>query len=280
MAAVYGWVRNIIYYMIFLSVVNNLLADSKYEKYIRFFAGMVLILLVVSPLSGGLGLEEHMASLFRTISFENDANDLKTQFLGMEDKRLSQVIGKYEEAVEHDLVAMAEEDGLACVSAQVHIDGRRDSPQYGQVQEIELVLAEGAGGDAGNVVSKPVNVDSGDVDSIEFEPVRLKDEDVRAGTGKKSGRAGRRAGGNAGGSAGRRAGGRAGRSADRRASRSAGGRPGTVPGGNRGRLPGRWERRQPQDGSGSRLNSNQPFDRKGGKVLWAGRIAYQSSVGK
>ena len=39
MQAVYGWVKNIIYFMIFLAVVNNLLADSKYEKYIRFFAG-------------------------------------------------------------------------------------------------------------------------------------------------------------------------------------------------------------------------------------------------
>lgn len=53
MEAVYGWVKNIIYYMIFLSVVNNLLADSKYGKYIRFFSGMVLILLVVSHLQEG-----------------------------------------------------------------------------------------------------------------------------------------------------------------------------------------------------------------------------------
>ena len=53
MEAVYGWVKNIIYYMIFLSVVNNLLADSKYGKYIRLFSGMVLILLVVSPFTGG-----------------------------------------------------------------------------------------------------------------------------------------------------------------------------------------------------------------------------------
>ena len=37
MQAVCGWVKNIIYFMIFLAVVNNLLADSKYEKYIRFF---------------------------------------------------------------------------------------------------------------------------------------------------------------------------------------------------------------------------------------------------
>ena len=63
MEAVYGWVKNIIYYMIFLSVVNNLLADSKYGKYIRFFSGMVLILLVVSPFTGGLHLDEQISSI-------------------------------------------------------------------------------------------------------------------------------------------------------------------------------------------------------------------------
>ena len=62
MEAVYGWVKNIIYYMIFLSVVNNLLADSKYGKYIRFFSGMVLILLVVSPFTGGLHLEDRKST--------------------------------------------------------------------------------------------------------------------------------------------------------------------------------------------------------------------------
>ena len=35
MQAVYGWVKNIIYFMIFLAVVNNLLADSKYETWMK-----------------------------------------------------------------------------------------------------------------------------------------------------------------------------------------------------------------------------------------------------
>lgn len=52
MTAVYEWVRNITYYMIFITVVGNLLADSKYEKYLRFFAGIILILLVLKPLTG------------------------------------------------------------------------------------------------------------------------------------------------------------------------------------------------------------------------------------
>ena len=97
MEAVYGWVKNIIYYMIFLSVVNNLLADSKYGKYIRLFSGMVLILLVVSPFTGGLHLDEQISSMFKSISFQNDTDDLKQDLWGMEERRLDQVIREYEQ---------------------------------------------------------------------------------------------------------------------------------------------------------------------------------------
>ena len=31
------WARNIIFFMVFLSVISHLLADASYEKYIRFF---------------------------------------------------------------------------------------------------------------------------------------------------------------------------------------------------------------------------------------------------
>ena len=45
-------------FMVFLSVISHLLADASYEKYIRFFAGIVLILITVSPLKGGLDFQE------------------------------------------------------------------------------------------------------------------------------------------------------------------------------------------------------------------------------
>ena len=33
------WARNILFFMVFLSVISHLLADRSYEKYIRFFCG-------------------------------------------------------------------------------------------------------------------------------------------------------------------------------------------------------------------------------------------------
>ena len=65
MEGIYRWVQNITYYMIFITAAANLLADSKYEKYLRFFGGIVLVLLVVQPLTGSLRLEERLTYLFQ-----------------------------------------------------------------------------------------------------------------------------------------------------------------------------------------------------------------------
>ena len=63
------WARNIIFFMVFLSVISHLLADASYEKYIRFFAGIVLILITVSPLKGGLDFQEKAGRFFEEFSF-------------------------------------------------------------------------------------------------------------------------------------------------------------------------------------------------------------------
>ena len=179
MEAVYGWVKNIIYYMIFLSVVNNLLADSKYGKYIRFFSGMVLILLVVSPFTGGLHLDEQISSMFKSISFQNDTDDLKQDLWGMEERRLDQVIRKYEQAVAADVEAMARAEGFTCTGASVQIDGDRNSSRYGQIEGIGLVISgEKADTEQGSwdyMGSRPVNVDAGRIDSVKVEDVELEE---------------------------------------------------------------------------------------------------------
>lgn len=140
MTAVYEWVRNITYYMIFITVVGNLLADSKYEKYLRFFAGIILILLVLKPLTGSLRLDERIAYLFESISFQKEADDFKEKLWGMEDERLERVMSTYEEAVAMDIRGMADTAGFSVRSVKVTIETDRDSPLYGHVTDLYMKL--------------------------------------------------------------------------------------------------------------------------------------------
>ena len=53
----YGWMRNLACYFIFLSAVMHFLPDNNYKKYIQFYMGLLLILLLLSPVLDFLHLE-------------------------------------------------------------------------------------------------------------------------------------------------------------------------------------------------------------------------------
>ena len=191
MTAVYEWVRNITYYMIFITVVGNLLADSKYEKYLRFFAGIILILLVLKPLTGSLRLDERIAYLFESISFQKEADDFKEKLWGMEDERLQRVMSTYEEAVAMDIRGMADTAGFSVRSVKVTIETDRDSPLYGHVTDLYMKLgrqkeenAAGGGWNAAGVSGG--GTDSGPAD-IQIEPRQIQVEPVQIGSGAAGG---------------------------------------------------------------------------------------------
>ncbi|MBS6196122.1 MAG: stage III sporulation protein AF [Clostridiales bacterium] len=51
------WVRNLAFYFIFLSAVMNFIPGGEEKKYIRFFMGMLLILVMLQPLLQISGLD-------------------------------------------------------------------------------------------------------------------------------------------------------------------------------------------------------------------------------
>lgn len=142
MKEVLNWAGNILFFLVFLTVLENLLPNKKYGRYIRVFTGLVLILLIVQPVARGLNLEERLASSFEAITFQQQADDLSREIMGIEQQRLQQIMGSYEEAVESDLNAMAEEMGYVSKGAHVVIEKNVDSQAYGSVVRIEMEVME------------------------------------------------------------------------------------------------------------------------------------------
>lgn len=180
MEGIYRWVQNITYYMIFITAAANLLADSKYEKYLRFFGGIVLVLLVVQPLTGSLRLEERLTYLFQSFTFKQDSADFEKRLWGMEEERLIRVIDSYENAVRLDLEAMARAEGYEPFQIQVEIGKARNEDTYGRVIRIHMELGPGAEwkmGENENVYDEKLQEK---VEEIRIEP----GEEIRVETGK------------------------------------------------------------------------------------------------
>ena len=56
----YDWVRNLVFYQILISIVMNLISQNVYVKYIRFFLGMLFIIIAMQPVLKAFRLAERM----------------------------------------------------------------------------------------------------------------------------------------------------------------------------------------------------------------------------
>lgn len=175
MSGLYHWVGNIAFYLIFMTVIGSILPNRKYDKYVRLFAGMVLILLVLNPLTSGLRLEDKIAYSFEANTFRSESQELEDQILGIEKRRFEEMIANYEEAVEKDVAAMALDLGFYCVNVHVTIEADRESPDYGKVRNIEMTVSrEWETGDPESVAGALKEPD-GSVQIEPVEPVQIGD---------------------------------------------------------------------------------------------------------
>lgn len=140
MEGFYGWIRNIVCYLIFITMITNLLPAGKYEKYLRLFSGCILILLVIQPLTGSLRLEEQINALFHAFSYENDVGELTGKLGEMESRRMEVLVRQYEETAAEDITRMAAMEGLEAEAVSVEIVGNAESPDFGKIKKVSVLL--------------------------------------------------------------------------------------------------------------------------------------------
>ena len=49
MEFIYSYIKNICIFMLVITIITNIFPERRYIKYIKFFAGILLILIVLSP---------------------------------------------------------------------------------------------------------------------------------------------------------------------------------------------------------------------------------------
>lgn len=66
----YDWIQNIAFYLVLVTAVLHSVPDKKYMKYIRFFTGLVLILMILTPVFQIFGTDIEIADLYDYIDYE------------------------------------------------------------------------------------------------------------------------------------------------------------------------------------------------------------------
>lgn len=74
---IYDWIRNLAFYLILITVILQMIPDSVYKKYIRFFTGLVLILMLSEPVMQGFHLKSEFEQIFRSVTYRQEAREIE-----------------------------------------------------------------------------------------------------------------------------------------------------------------------------------------------------------
>lgn len=174
MEVITHWAGNIVSYLVFLTVLTGLLPAHKYEKYIRLFAGCILLLIVLKPLTDGLRLEERLNYLFTSLSFENEAGELKSEMDEIEVRRRNMVLSQYEAEASKEAVRVAAEAGFSVEKADVELEKDPESEQFASVRSVTVYVAGSeAGMEAGMEAAELEENQSSTIEIEKIPPIEI-----------------------------------------------------------------------------------------------------------
>lgn len=121
MHVIYVWVKNIVCFYILLTVVLHLLPKEGYQKYVRFFSGMLLVILILTPVLSILGKEEVLLKKIDQTRFFQELDNLKLDTEHLEQTQKRAYLKEYERAIGTDISRIAEGKQLHACWTQVHL---------------------------------------------------------------------------------------------------------------------------------------------------------------
>lgn len=147
--AIYTWMKNIVFYLVIVTAVLEVLPGTSYQKYIRFFTGLVLMMLLLTPFLSLTGAGEIFTELYHGYEYEQYKRELQEQEEYFQDL---------------DLLDFLPEEYIVTES------GQEAANFYGWEEKAENTTSENAGtdrvGDSSGII----------VNEIEVEDIKIGEE--------------------------------------------------------------------------------------------------------
>jgi len=170
MGEIFSWVKNIVIYLILNTIIMNLLGNSSYKKYISIVSGMILLLIVISPLLKLLDMEHILDYYLNVNIFQSDISEFRDELRVMEDKQKDAVIAGLKERIRNQVSDMLLESNLYLYDFHVDIsddDGESESGGFGSIRSMSIT--------AGYLEQAKVPVFKVDIGRIEISDIGIGD---------------------------------------------------------------------------------------------------------
>ena len=170
MQSIIIWGRQIFIVCIISNIFIRLVPSQKYEKYIKYICGMILLVICITPVLELFNSSFSFSQIYEKFQNGSSMKQLKNE-LKYTTTAGSAMLDNYIAKVEKDVDTFTLEEGLYTVSTQVIIDEDEQSDSFGNIQGMKLVVSMAKD-------SEDTYKNTKDNISIEIEKIRIKEKDV------------------------------------------------------------------------------------------------------
>lgn len=126
------YIRRIAVFIVAESVMLGIVHNEDYKKFIKMCSGMIMIILVLSPLDRLFGITDTISGFLREITNEREYEEAREALAsGIEgnltDSGIEKVKGEYEKLLKEQIGQKAAEYGYELVGVEVSFDENQDN---------------------------------------------------------------------------------------------------------------------------------------------------------
>ena len=173
MQSIIIWGRQIFIVCIISNIFIRLVPSQKYEKYIKYICGIILLVICITPVLELFNSSFSFSQIYEKFQNGSSMKQLKNE-LKYTSTAGSAMLDSYIAKVEKDVDTFTLEEGLYPVSTQVIIDEDEQSDSFGNIKDMKLVVSMAKD-------SEDTYKNTKDNISIEIEKIRIKEKDVIKG---------------------------------------------------------------------------------------------------
>lgn len=81
----YQWMENVAFYLVILTVAMQLIPNKSYQNYIRFFTGLILVVMLSGPILKIFQMEDSFQEFYNKMEYEQKMKEIEDATKYLED---------------------------------------------------------------------------------------------------------------------------------------------------------------------------------------------------
>jgi stage III sporulation protein AF len=158
--------------MILNAIIMNLLGDKSYKKYVSIVSGMILVLIIVSPLMSYMDLEDTLDYYLQANDYAVETSEFRNDLNRMEEAQSDAIFAEYEEKIRLQVESLLLEEKLVLIGLTLDIDKDPNSTTFGEILRMDIA-AEIEQNDEKESLNQLI------VDEIDIAPISINGQEEK-----------------------------------------------------------------------------------------------------